>query len=65
MQYVELHARSAFSFLEGGSLPESLMITAAGLGLRPWRYWTATVFTVRRAFHMAGEEDGSFVLTLS
>jgi DNA polymerase III alpha subunit len=24
MQYVELHARSAFSFLEGGSLPESL-----------------------------------------
>jgi len=25
MQYVELHARSAFSFLEGASLPENLM----------------------------------------
>ena len=24
MQYVELHARSAFSFLEGGSPPEAL-----------------------------------------
>ena len=33
MQYVELHARSAFSFLEGGSLPEALVMTAAGLGL--------------------------------
>jgi error-prone DNA polymerase len=27
--YVELHARSAFSFLEGGSLPESLAVQAA------------------------------------
>src|SRR5215469_745304 len=25
MQYIELHARSAFSFLEGASLPESLV----------------------------------------
>ena len=24
MQYVELHARSAFSFLEGASVPEAL-----------------------------------------
>src|SRR5918996_3853706 len=30
MTYVELHARSAFSFLEGASLPEELI--AAGLG---------------------------------
>jgi len=29
VQYVELHARSAFSFLEGASLPESLASTAA------------------------------------
>ncbi len=29
--YVELHARSAFSFLEGASLPESLMARAADL----------------------------------
>ena len=27
MQYVELHARSAFSFLEGASLPENLIAT--------------------------------------
>jgi len=31
MQYVELHARSAFSFLEGASLPEALMARASEL----------------------------------
>ena len=31
--YVELHARSAFSFLEGGSLPEALTSRAAELGM--------------------------------
>ncbi len=31
--YVEFHARSAFSFLEGASLPESLMARAADLGM--------------------------------
>ncbi|MDE3198536.1 MAG: PHP domain-containing protein, partial [Acidobacteriota bacterium] len=31
--YVELHARSAFSFLEGSSLPETLIAQAAELGL--------------------------------
>lgn len=31
MSYVELHARSAFSFLEGASVPEELI--AAGLGM--------------------------------
>lgn len=31
--YVEFHARSAFSFLEGASLPENLMQQAAHLGL--------------------------------
>lgn len=30
-EYVELHARSAFSFLEGASLPEDLATAAAGL----------------------------------
>src|SRR5438445_12723028 len=29
MPYVELHARSAFSFLEGASLPEALAAAAA------------------------------------
>jgi error-prone DNA polymerase len=31
--YVELHARSAFSFLQGGSLPEEYAETAAKLGI--------------------------------
>jgi error-prone DNA polymerase len=31
--YVELHARSAFSFLEGASLPENLMIRCGELGM--------------------------------
>ena len=29
MPYIELHARSAFSFLEGASLPEALVATCA------------------------------------
>jgi error-prone DNA polymerase len=33
MPYVELHAASAFSFLRGGSFPEHLAATAAGLEL--------------------------------
>jgi error-prone DNA polymerase len=30
--YIELHASSAFSFLDGASLPEALVDRAAGLG---------------------------------
>ncbi len=30
--YAELHAHSAFSFLDGASLPEELVITALELG---------------------------------
>ena len=30
--YVELHARSAFSFLRGGSVPEELVERAVALG---------------------------------
>src|SRR5688572_21299470 len=33
MSYVELHACSAFSFLRGGSFPEQLAETAAGLNI--------------------------------
>src|SRR5438034_620658 len=32
MSYVELHASSAFSFLDGASLPEALIARAAALG---------------------------------
>ena len=33
MGYVELHAHSAFTFLEGASLPEQLVERATDLGL--------------------------------
>lgn len=33
LPYVELHAASAFSFLEGASLPEDMVVRAAELGL--------------------------------
>jgi error-prone DNA polymerase len=33
MEYVELHAGSAFSFLEGASLPEELAVVGAELGM--------------------------------
>src|SRR5262245_25336690 len=33
MEYIELHAASAFSFLRGASLPEQLAEQAAALGL--------------------------------
>ncbi|MEP6892342.1 MAG: PHP domain-containing protein, partial [Gaiellaceae bacterium] len=32
MTYVELHCHSAYSFLDGASLPEELVVRAAGLG---------------------------------
>ena len=32
MDYVELHSRSAFSFLEGASVPEDLVARACELG---------------------------------
>ena len=31
--YVELHSRSAFSFLEGASIPEELIAVCANLGM--------------------------------
>src|SRR3954465_8539285 len=34
MSYIELHAASAFSFLQGASLPEALVERAAALGYR-------------------------------
>jgi len=56
--YVELHARSAFSFLRGGSLPEGLVAEAArvelpGIGLcdRDGVYGAVRL-------HMAGKETG-------
>src|SRR5438270_1696772 len=58
MQYVELHARSAFSFLEGGSLPEALAITAAGLNLPGMAVLDRNGFYGSARFHMAAKKTG-------
>ena len=58
MQYVELHARSAFSFLEGGSLPEALVMAAAALGLPGMALLDKNGFYGSARFHMAAEKNG-------
>jgi len=58
MQYVELHARSAFSFLEGGSLPEELAMTAAGVGLPGMALLDRNGFYGSARFHMAAGKCG-------
>jgi len=58
MQYVELHARSAFSFLEGGSLPEIVDDHCAGLGLPAMALLDRNGFYGSPRFHMAGEKMG-------
>jgi len=58
MQYVELHARSAFSFLEGGSLPEALVITAAGMNIPGIALLDRNGFYGSARFHMAANKNG-------
>jgi len=48
--YIELHASSAFSFLDGSSLPEALVERAAALGYPRLRCSIVTASTARRAF---------------
>jgi error-prone DNA polymerase len=58
MQYVELHARSAFSFLEGGSLPEALVMIAAELNLPGMALLDKNGFYGSARFHMAAKKSG-------
>jgi len=58
MQYVELHTRSAFSFLEGGSLPESLALTAGNLGLSAIALLDKNGFYGSPRLHMAAKKIG-------
>jgi error-prone DNA polymerase len=57
-KYVELHARSAFSFLEGGSLPEALVITASGFNMRAMALLDRNGFYGSARFHMAAKKGG-------
>ena len=56
--YVELHARSAFSFLEGASLPENLAATAAHLGMPGMALLDANGVYGSPRFHMAAKKAG-------
>jgi len=58
MPYVELHARSAFSFLRGGSLPESLVQEAARLGLAAVALCDRDGVYGAVRLHMSGQEAG-------
>jgi error-prone DNA polymerase len=58
MPYVELHARSAFSFLRGGSLPESLAAEAGRLQLPALALCDRDGVYGAVRLHMAGKEAG-------
>jgi error-prone DNA polymerase len=58
MAYVELHARSAFSFLRGGSLPESLVAEAARLGMPALALCDRDGVYGAVRLHMSGKEAG-------
>ncbi len=56
--YVELHARSAFSFLEGASLPELLMARAAELELPAMALLDRNGLYGAPRFHITAEKAG-------
>src|SRR5271166_3993924 len=56
--YVELHARSAFSFLEGSSLPEDLMSTCARLNMPAMALLDADGVYGAPRFHLAAKKLG-------
>ena len=56
MTYIELHARSAFSFLEGASLPETLISTAANYGMPAVALLDRHGFYGAPRFHLAAQD---------
>src|SRR6516225_1493681 len=56
--YTELHSRSAFSFLEGASLPETLVSAAAALGLPAMALLDRNGFYGSPRFHMSAQKTG-------
>ena len=57
--YVELHARSAFSFLEGASLPELLMARCAQLDMPAMALLDRNGLYGAPRFHIAAERAGT------
>jgi error-prone DNA polymerase len=58
MQYVELHARSAFSFLEGASLPETLISVGTARGMPAIALLDRHGLYGIPRFHMAAQRHG-------
>ncbi|MGI8731782.1 MAG: DNA polymerase III subunit alpha [Pyrinomonadaceae bacterium] len=56
--YVELHARSAFSFLEGVSVPEELIATGAELGMPAMALLDRNGVYGAPRFHLAAQKKG-------
>src|ERR1700704_3474103 len=56
--YIELHARSAFSFLEGASLPETLIASCAERVMPAMALLDHHGFYGSPRFHMAAERAG-------
>src|SRR5215471_9265435 len=57
-QYVELHARSAFSFLEGASVPEELIDAGAALDLPAMALLDRDGVYGAPRFHLAAKKRG-------
>ena len=56
--YVELHSRSAFSFLEGASLPEDLIATCTNLNMPAMALLDRNGVYGAPRFHMAAKKAG-------
>src|SRR5688500_19346041 len=56
--YIELHAASAFSFLQGASLPETLVERAAALGYTALALLDANGVYGAPRFHKAAKQAG-------
>src|ERR1700694_1797410 len=58
VKYVELHARSAFSFLKGASTPEELISTCAELKMPSMALLDQDGLYGAARFHLAGKKLG-------
>jgi error-prone DNA polymerase len=56
--YVELHSRSAFSFLEGSSIPEELIVVCANLGMPAMGLLDRDGLYGSPRFHLAAKKVG-------
>src|SRR3954468_23358518 len=58
LMYVEFHARSAFTFLEGGSIPEELVDVCAKLGMKAMALLDRDGVYGSARFHLAAKKLG-------